>query len=516
MLPTLEQKAKDFEAMMPALFLEGGFVVVRDERDRPEDTDDASIWTGLYAAAEALHYKSTQDPEARKRMEQALWALHSLVQASPLPGTMVRYIAPEDRVVNHAASKDTYTGFFYGVAQALPTVRDPALRKVLLADLEALGNHLLDHDLSFASPYGIALDLNPYPGPGFMKEAAQDLRTKRSLRRDVMKTLRFARWYFWIHGQRPPPAFARLIQELKSPSALQLESEVVPVLNDLHAAVKILQKNVHRSALRGPRDGLSDTPYIKLDLLLLRALNNLETNTQGRPITSIEDLKILPSQSLHALHFLKVAAEALPKPNRFDDYYHANLYEGKALLRTAIQWHQIDEDAVTAALGQTAADTSRTASSHLSYLALHDLILLEKDPITRFKYQKLFETQYQPMRSDGNAMIDAMHAFVGLSPKQLGLAWWSLDRYPVDRRGKGEAYWRENRKALVAAFGGELNRQAREPLPPDLRPRDAFLWQRSAHSIRGDKEGWLYPPLDYLFAYWLARTAIPTTSRSDQ
>ena len=79
---------------------------------------------------------------------------------------------------------------------------------------------------------------------------------------------------------------------------------------------------------------LSETPYIKLDLLLLRALRNLDADTGGRRLNSVEDLKILPSQSLHALHFLKVAGELLPKPNRFDQYYRANLYDGKALLRT--------------------------------------------------------------------------------------------------------------------------------------------------------------------------------------
>ena len=93
---------------------------------------------------------------------------------------------------------------------------------------------------------------------------------------------------------------------------------------------------------------------------------------------------------------------------------------------------------------------------------------------------------------------------VGLSAPPLGLAFWSLERYPADRRGKGERYWNANRAELLSAYGGEVNGQAREPLPPDLRPRDAFLWQRSAHSLRGDQEGWLYPPLDYLFAYWLA------------
>ena len=111
---------------------------------------------------------------------------------------------------------------------------------------------------------------------------------------------------------------------------------------------------------------------------------------------------MLPSQSLHALHFLKVAGRLLPQPNRYEQFYRANLFEGKALLRTAAQWHQMDEDAITAVFGQTEADTRRTSSSHLSFLALHDLILLEKDSLVRFQYQKLFLQCLLPMADESS------------------------------------------------------------------------------------------------------------------
>ena len=500
----LREKAEAFEQMMPGVFLDHGYVITRDANGKVTAKGDAAIWTGLYAAAEAWRYKTSQSPQAQIRLEESLWAMHSLCKSAPLPGTLVRYIEPDGTILAEAPSKDTYTGFFYAAAQGLPYVKNPALRRALITDLDHLAGHFLDHDLAFVSPYGSPVDMNPYPSHIFISEAIEELRENASLRRDLIRMLQLARWYFWIHGQKAPSAFGRFIACLKAPQAARFEAELVPLINDLRAALRQVQQNVHRSALRGPRQGLTDTPYIHLDLLLLRALHNLDEETDGQPFASIEELKVLPSQALHALHFLKVAGEMLPKPNRYDTYYRANLYEGKALLRTAMQWHQIDEDALGVVLGETEADTRRNASSHLSYLALHDLILLEKDPLVRFKYQKLFEAQYRPMRLDGNAMIDAMQTAVGLSTKQLGLAWYALGRYPQDRRGKGDLYWKENRKELLEAFGGELNRQARDPLPPDMRPRDAFLWQRSAHSISGDEKDWLYPPLDYLFAYWLA------------
>lgn len=503
----LQEKSELFARQMREDFTDHGYVVVKNEIGQPSDLADAAIWTGIYAASLAMRYKVTQEESARRDLEKHLWALHRLYSAAPVPGILVRYVDSGGIPLQQAASKDTYTGFYYGVAQGLPYIQDAKLRDALLQDVRNLTEHFLKSDLTFPSPYGHALDLRPGLSKTMMQEALGDLREKPALRRQWIRLLQLARGYYWMHWQRPPKGFDRAIRYLKANEIDQLEKESIPILNDIRLGMKKLQTNVHRSALAGSRLGLTDTPYIKLDLLLLRTLKNLDDVSHGRPFTNLEDIKVFPSQSIHALHFIKVAAETLPKPNPFEDYYRANLYEGKALLRTAAQWHQIDEDFLSAFVGETEANTLRTSSSHLSYLALYDLIQLEKDPLIRFKYQKLFETQYRPMRADGNAMIDAMHAAVGLSAKQLGLAWWSLDRYPVDRLGKGPDFWRESKAELVAAFGGETHRQARDPLPPDLRPRDAFIWQRSARSIYGDEKDWRYPPLDYLFAYWLARSA---------
>ncbi len=503
----LADKTELFAQQMQSDFLDRGYVIVRKADGSIADQGDAAIWTGIYAASLAMRYKTTQNPEALRHLETSLWALHRLYSAAPLPGTLVRYVEAEETPLKQAASKDTYTGFFYGVAQGLPYVKDAKLRDVLRNDLKNLADHFLAHDLSFQSAYGHPLSLNSSLTQAMMMEAMDDLQNKPSLRRKWAGILLIVRGYFWMHGQKPPAGFKRAVFLLKKNDMKGLERESIGILNDVRAGLKKLQKNIHRSALRGSREGLTDTPYMKLDLILLRVLNNFDISTEGRPFAALGDIKIFPSQSIHALHFIKVAAEAFPKPNPYDTYYRANLYEGKALLRTAIQWYQIDEDLLGAVSGETESNTLRTSSSHLGYVALHDLILLEKDPVLRFKYQKLFEARYRPMRTDGNAMIDAMHAAVGLSTRQLGLAWWSLGRYPVDRRGKGAEFWQQHKEELVAAFGGLSHRQARDPLPPDLRPRDAFIWQRSARSIYGDEKDWRYPPLDYLFAYWLARSA---------
>jgi hypothetical protein len=503
----LKIKGRDFEDMMRTHFLDRGYVIVRSGNNTIEDKADAAIWTGMYAATQALRYKSTHDPDALRKMEASLWALHRLAQAAPISGTLVRYIDKSGTPLPEAASKDTYTGFFYAIGQCLPSVKDAALRKALLADTRLLANHLLDHNLSFQSSYGNAVDLKPYLSKNVFTEAYEELRHRPSIRKKWVLFLNIVRWYFGIHGQKAPAGLKRIIELLTEPNADQMEKELLPIVNDLRLGIRKLQQNVHRSALRGAREGLTDTPYGKLDVLLLRMLANLDQNSRERPFERLEDLKILPSQSLHSLHFIKVAAEALPKPNRFSLYYKSNLYEGMSLLRTAVQWHQIDEDLLAAVRGEAEASVLRGSSAHLGYLALHNLILLEQDPLTRFQYQKLFEARYRTMRNEGNAMADAMHSAIGLSAKQMGLVLWALGRYPVDRVGKGEAFWEGEREALASAFGGIVHRRTRDPIPVDLRPRDAFIWQRSARAIRGDHKDWLYPPLDYLFAYWLARSA---------
>ena len=230
--------------------------------------------------------------------------------------------------------------------------------------------------------------------------------------------------------------------------------------------------------------------------------------TTPRPsIPASRGFWVLPTQALHALHCLKVAGELLPKPNRFETYYANNLWSNEALLRTVLNWHEFDEDLLSVVKGTTYAQARRPGTAHLTPLVLFNLATLEQEPRLRFHYQTLFERTYRSMQTDYNAMLHAMQESVGLSPSQLGLAFWSLYRYPTNREGLGDTYWKTQRKSLIKRYGGELLGKTREARPPDLRPRDMFLWQRSARSLRGDTEGWQYPPMDYLFAYWLARIA---------
>jgi hypothetical protein len=367
--------------------------------------------------------------------------------------------------------------------------------------VEGLAAHFLDHDLAFVPRTGEAVELSPSISPIKLAEAINDLQFDSRERQRVIHLAEAVHFYFLIHAQRPWPELPRMIRHLKRRDFAAVHRDIVPFLNGALRGIRQLQRNVHRSAIVWRWE---DAPYQKLDHLLLQMLKQ-SSNLSHPSSLQFDDLKFLSSQSLLALHFLKVAGEILPQPNRYQTYYQNNLWQNQALLKTVLEWDTMDEDLIASVAGESQAAALRTSSGHLSFLALFDLINQEKDPVLHQNYQALFEREYKPLQSDYNAMLQVMQPIVGVPPEQTGLAFWSLMLYPDDRQGKGEPYWRAHHRALAARYGGEISGQARDPVPLNERQRDPFIWQRSAHSLRGDDASQRYPPLDYLFVYWLAR-----------
>lgn len=510
---SLEAKAALFEQTVKDLHEQRGFVLTRKTDGTFADMGDAAVWTGLYAASQAWRYRATHDPRARVSMERSLKALHRLHAWSPTPGTLVRYISPRGEVLVDPASKDTYTGFFFALAQCLPLVRDRTLRRELLQDTETIASHFLDHDLSFSPAGSEPLSFNPYPAESDLTRALADLSQHERSRLDLARILQAVQWYFRIHRQSPWPELAPFLRALRDNDREAIRRKLFPALTGARRALGQVQRNVQRSDLAYrvflPKDPIEaidnpEAPYGKLNRVLRRAIDNLNDSLGERPLQSVTDARILPAQALHALHFIKVAAEVLPKPNRFDTYYRENLTRNKQLLLTLQEWNNLDEEALAAVFGHTRAAVMRNATRHLGYLALFDLIQLEKDPTTLATFRNLFEQEYAQMQEDYNAMLHVMRHVLAMGPDQTGIGLWSLQLYPLNRRGLGEDYWRSRNDAFSNRFG-ELNGQARDPVPLDLRQRDTFIWQRSARSIRGDDSQRIYPPLDYLFVYWLAR-----------
>jgi len=499
----LRARAARMERLMQDRFLDHGYVVMRDASGQAADLDDTGLWTGLYAAAEACRYQSTHAAQARWRMENSLWALHRLHQFSLEPGTLSRFVDEQNKPHGASASKDTYVGFFFAVGQCWPWIQNPRLRHALQQDVEALATHFLNHDLKFAPVKGAGLNLNPYFSAGILEELFQELARDAGLRKAIVTALKWVVRYFRLMGQKPPATFPAVEKAIKNQDSLGLEQIFIPFLNDVVVALRLIEVNIARSARPAHRLGLKNAPYERFQELIALLLQRF--GNSPAPIQKIEDLKILPSQSLHALHILKVAAAVLPQPNRFEQYYDDNLWSGKALLRTTLNWAQWDELLIATLFGEAATPRVRGNSNHLPYLDLWNLLAL--DPAHHADYIELFERHRLFLHNDLNAMTDLMSGRLGIQPDPSGLGYWTLHHYPESRRGFGEAYWIQNGSLRAEQFGGKVDGYAREPIPPDLRPRDAFLWQRNARSIRGDSEGWDYAPVDYLFVWWLSQAA---------
>jgi hypothetical protein len=498
----LRTKADRFESLMSTRFLENGYVVMRDEQGRPADVDDTAIWTGLYAATESWRYQATHSAQARMRMENALWALHRLHQCSPQSGTLARFVDASGHPQFGSASKDTYTGFFIAVGQCWPWIQNIRLRQALQEDVEALAAHFVDDDLRFIPTTGKALDLNPYFSPSIIEDLFKKLAEDPGLQHAILLSLKLSRHYFQLMHQKPPATFGQVETSVQQRDRSKFQKILIPFLNDVLVALKLVEVDVARSAGPALRLGLLDSPYERFENLLRIILKRFGPHPN---IQSIEDFKILPSESLLALHILKVAGTILPQPNRYETYYEDNLSDGKGLLTTALNWAQWDELFASALFGESQTARVRGSSNHLPYLALLDLVSLDLNH--RADYLTLFERHRLFMHNDLNAMTELMAGRLQITPDPSGIGYWILHRYPESRTGLGETYWRKNSRARAEAFGGWNDGYAKEPIPPDLRPRDAFLWQRNPHSLRGDIEGWEYAPLDYLSVWWMSQSA---------
>ena len=210
------------------------------------------------------------------------------------------------------------------------------------------------------------------------------------------------RRYFQLMGEKPPSSFAQIEKTIRRHDQPGLERLLIPFLNDALTALRLLEINAARSARPAHRLGLPGSPYARLEQLIHDLL--IRAAELPTPIRKIEDFKILPSESLLALNILKVAGTVLPPSNRFARYYEENLWSGKALLRTAVNWAQWDELFVATLLGENQTARVRGSSNHLPYLALWNLMAL--DPVHRTDYLALFERHRLFLHNDLNAMTD--------------------------------------------------------------------------------------------------------------
>jgi hypothetical protein len=172
--------------------------------------------------------------------------------------------------------------------------------------------------------------------------------------------------------------------------------------------------------------------------------------------------------------------------------------------------------------GNPTADTERRG--YLGTLALMNLWSMEKNPAIKASYRDMIVRTREQYRHDDNPLMEELYCALDAKsaptkmPEQLLR---DLEMYPENRIGFGPAYWDKNGVTIANKFGGGqvIAEHASEPLPVSHRPKDSFLWQRNARQLRGDAPK-RYPPTDYLFTYWYARShgiipapAVSTTAK---
>lgn len=161
-------KALQFEsAMLHHLTPEGLVITERPDDPDPRDplnAQDAAIWTGCYAAAEAFRLLATRNPAAVDRLDHALGALHLLQDATGVPGVLARMVkraagpAPGERPTWRQgqgawsayrwmgdASVDQYAGVFFGYAAAYEAVSDAIRRRAIAQRVATLVDRLVSH-----------------------------------------------------------------------------------------------------------------------------------------------------------------------------------------------------------------------------------------------------------------------------------------------------------------------------------------------------------------------------------
>ncbi len=244
-----------------------------------------------------------------------------------------------------------------------------------------------------------------------------------------------------------------------------------------------------------------ERPGKRLAAVLADALKKLPESKNGRRFQNQNDLRVLASNALIALHIVKTAAVITGSP-QFEEYYRQNLYAQDALLKTAVDWYGAEDEVIRLTAGN--AEASRQRQGYLALLATYNLYTLEKNPAVKAAYRTLLARDAASTRHDDNPLPETMAAIAGIPTTHVAL-WRALTLFPERNEGWGGPYWRENAKMLATTYGGgENDGFTREPLPVSMRPRDSFLWQRNSYRLSGDATS-LYPGTDYLFLYWLAR-----------
>ncbi len=214
---TLGEKAMEFDRLAQALHVRPGQAQLYSVRlaedlatfERVDLSDNVGTWTSLYAASQAFRYAATDDPEALDNLRRVIRGERDMLEVTGVRGLFTRVMIdpslpgfpsgeqlaamyPDcDLTQGHCkrfnevtqgpwagwwfkndVSKDEYAAHMFSMAVAWELVQDPQVREDVRAVVEAVGDHLIDHELKLididgrVTAYGMlyAMSFNDFPG----------------------------------------------------------------------------------------------------------------------------------------------------------------------------------------------------------------------------------------------------------------------------------------------------------------------------------------------------------------
>jgi len=171
----LEQKAREYNKDYQERFSPYGLTLEIDGKGAYHSYGDSAIWTGTYLAGAAYYYAVTGEEYAKLNMEKALHATTRLREITGVPGLIARAYendewvgrSPEPHIkpapAEHryevtegpykgwrflsTASRDQFTGVFWGNATVWDLFDEPAYREEASNNIVSMASHIWDNEM---------------------------------------------------------------------------------------------------------------------------------------------------------------------------------------------------------------------------------------------------------------------------------------------------------------------------------------------------------------------------------
>ncbi|MEZ6186398.1 MAG: hypothetical protein R3F62_15485 [Planctomycetota bacterium] len=558
----LHQKALGFETVMQAQHLPHG--QVQDVQIDPNGNvvrfghwPSRCLWTGVYAATEAMRYRSTQDPSALANFEAACWTLHDMATITGVPGVIVRGF--DDAAIetqghpgvgaayaglnyNHGKpSRDQYTGWFYGVGVCWDQIQDPALRQALEADVRAVCDVLMSKDMVLEAPWG------PQGTVERFFTLSPDYFYQDRINPQTWATVDDFPFNLIARSVPYSPQVAQALRSAPYPKVRAGEGLrglfMFTVAEHMTGDARYAQWK-QTLIQRGYVDALVKFGTIGDDLLYGRNMAAVEEavrdlsgvmavvlqvwlNNQGTLGQIVSGLLPLATPQISAW----IGASVVRLLNWLHD--PNNQTRLQAILSDVRLFSQVLNligqqslaQQIDGFLAQYASnltkqgliDLARTVRSHLgvnlTFMPLSLMVQMEQDPALVADYKAVMHRQWEYLATDHNPVVNLLHhGYSQTGADDVGHSIQALQRFHDDLTGR--EIDNSNWPGLVVSPWpdrfGRVGGHALNPLyfPVDARAPDIFVWRGHPRQIKSGSNqpaNMKVAPLSYLYPYWLAR-----------